>query len=350
MKISALLLLGFVAAAASAQPSLPVAYPDQLPPLTGSYEGERLLDDGTVQTVYAQAIPLGNEQYELRLRPTMRTGPEPHVVLQGQADGAFLSFAPAMGTGRDRILQITGHGLLVDASLYEVTIEGERIRGFFAGKERGRLDLKKVPHAEPPTLGAAPPEGALVLFDGTDLEAWHNRGKQEAVWEIKDGAFEVVPRTGNLLTNELFGSFHLHLEFRTPYMPDKGGQARGNSGVYLHGRYEIQVLDSFGLEGEWNECGGIYKVARPLVNMAAPPTVWQTYDVYFRAPEFGSTGEKVRNARVTVVHNGVTIHEDRELPGPTGGAHMDKELPEGPLMLQDHGDPVQYRNIWIMEN
>ena len=176
-------------------------------------------------------------------------------------------------------------------------------------------------------------------------------GPEKAGWKIlSDGSMEVVPQSGTIHSKRQFADHRLHLEFRTPFLPDKRDQSRGNSGVYLQGRYEIQILDSYGLEGRDNECGGIYKVSIPRVNMCAPPLQWQTYDVTFIAPHFDSKGKKIRNARLTVLHNGVLIHKDLELPGPTGGAIPGGEPPEpGPLMLQDHGNLVQFRNIWAVE-
>lgn len=176
-------------------------------------------------------------------------------------------------------------------------------------------------------------------------------GEQDltAQWRLTDGAMAVQPGSGSLMTRDRFGSFDLHLEFRTPFMPAAKGQARGNSGVYVHGRYEIQVLDSYGLEGKDNECGGIYKVARPLLNMCAPPGQWQTYDIAFTAPQFDAAGSKTANARLTVQHNGVPIHQDLELPEATPGGVDQTEAPTGPLLLQDHSDLVQYRNIWLIE-
>jgi len=168
-------------------------------------------------------------------------------------------------------------------------------------------------------------------------------------WKLTDdGAMEVVPGTGNLLTKRRFTDFRLHIEFRTPFMPEARGQARGNSGVYLQGRYEIQVLDSYGLEGRDNECGGIYKVARPRINMCAPPLQWQTYDIVFHAPRFDASGKKTADAVATVRHNGVVIHENVRIPHPTGGGIGGDPSEPGPLMLQDHHNPVRYRNIWIV--
>ncbi len=168
-------------------------------------------------------------------------------------------------------------------------------------------------------------------------------------WPIVDSAMEVKAGTGNIVTKDKFKDFKLHVEFRTPFMPEARGQGRGNSGVYLQGRYEIQVLDSYGLESKDNECGGIYKVGAPLVNMCYPPMQWQTYDITFQAPRFDGNGNKEKDAVVTVVHNGVTIHDRRLLPGPTGGA-IDGNISEpGGVYLQDHGNPVQFRNIWLVE-
>ena len=168
-------------------------------------------------------------------------------------------------------------------------------------------------------------------------------------WPIVDGAMEIKAGSGNVVTKGKFKDFRLHIEFRTPFMPEARGQGRGNSGVYLQGRYEIQVLDSYGLEGLDNECGGIYKVGAPMVNMCLPPTQWQTYDITFQAPRFDASGNKTEDAIVTVVHNGVTIHDRRKLPAPTGGA-MDNNISEpGGIYLQDHGNPVQFRNIWLVE-
>jgi len=168
-------------------------------------------------------------------------------------------------------------------------------------------------------------------------------------WPIVDGAMEIKAGAGNIVTKDKFKDFTLHVEFRTAFMPEARGQGRGNSGVYLQGRYEIQVLDSYGLEGKDNECGGIYQVGAPMVNMCLPPLQWQTYDITFQAPRFDASGNKTEDAVVTVVHNGVTIHDRRKLPAPTGGA-IDANVAEpGGIYLQDHGNPVQFRNLWLAE-
>jgi hypothetical protein len=177
-----------------------------------------------------------------------------------------------------------------------------------------------------------------VLFDGSTADKFEG-GRMTEDGLLMEGA----------TSKQKFQSFRLHLEFRLPFQPFDRGQGRGNSGFYAQGRYEVQILDSFGLKGEDNECGGIYRVARPAVNMCYPPLAWQTYDVEFTAARF-KDGKKVANARMTVRHNGVVIHEDVEIPATTVAAPVGREGPEpGPVYLQDHGNPVRFRNIWVVE-
>ncbi len=189
-----------------------------------------------------------------------------------------------------------------------------------------------------PTLGAEPPDGALVLFDGSSTDAWDNAELADGKWLGATGAS----------TKQTFGDHKLHIEFRTPFMPNSRGQARGNSGVYVQSRYEVQVLDSFGLDGRNNECGGIYSIARPVVNMCLPPLAWQTYDMDFTAASYDAEGKKTQNARITIRHNGVVIHDDLELPKGTPGRHPEGPEPDG-LFLQHHGNPVVFRNIWVVQ-
>jgi hypothetical protein len=197
-----------------------------------------------------------------------------------------------------------------------------------------------------------PPPGAIVLFDGTEtsLANWVASGGPErpAPWTLVAGG-AMQAGGGGIRTKQAFdGHFKLHVEFRCPYEPNDKGQARGNSGVYLQGRYEVQVLDSYGLDSKDNDCGGIYEVAKPLVNACKAPTVWQAYDIDFRAPVF-KDGKKVEPARITVVQNGRTIHKDVPIPvdNTRAGLGGDPSAP-GPIHLQDHGDPVQFRNVWLL--
>ncbi len=195
----------------------------------------------------------------------------------------------------------------------------------------------------------SPPAGAIVLFDGSNLDAWVGTdGKSPARWTLVDGNAMQVNQGGIKTKQNFDGHFKLHVEFRVPYMPEAKGQGRGNSGVYLQGRYEVQVLDSYGLDSQDNDCGGIYKVAKPKVNACKAPTVWQTYDIDFRAPVF-KDGTKLKPAVISVVQNGRTIHEDVAIPldNTVSGLGGDPGKP-GPIMLQDHGNPVQFRNIWLV--
>ena len=197
------------------------------------------------------------------------------------------------------------------------------------------------------TCGASPPPNATVLFNGKDLCNWTTRDGGPAGWKVEDGIMHVVPKTGDVVSTERFTDVFLHLEFRCPDMPEATGQKKGNSGVYLQGRYEIQVLDSYGINiPGLGDCGAIYNQFAPLVNACKPAMEWQTYDVSFRAPRLNDAGEVAEGVRLTVLQNGQVILNNVLLPGVTGGA-MDENVDEpGPLRLQDHGDLVCYRNIW----
>jgi hypothetical protein len=210
-----------------------------------------------------------------------------------------------------------------------------------------------------PTVVAAPvgqaPSDAIILFDGKDLSAWKSADpeKGDAEWTVSDGAMIVKPKTGNISTRQTFGDVQLHLEWRAPSPAKGASQKRGNSGIFFMGRYEVQVLDCY--ENQTYVNGGaasIYKQYPPLVNAARPAGEWQTYDIVFVAPRFEPTGDLISPARVTVFHNGVLAQLDVELAGPTvyrGLPQYEFHVPSLPLSLQDHGDLVAYRNIWIRE-
>jgi hypothetical protein len=297
----------------------------------GDWQGHRVTSAGAVIPVAVQAIALGDRNYRFAVK-TSFDARESFLTVDGKLDG-------------DRLI-------VEQPSGFTVKLEDGTITGRTSESEAETFELRRVVRLSP-NLGARPPNGSISLFDGTTLSGWERRDVKERAkpvgWKILDSIMEVAPGSGDIVTKRKFTDFQLHVEFRTPFMPEAREQARGNSGVYLQGRYEVQVLDSYGLKGEDNECGGIYKVGAPRVNMCAPPGQWQSYDVRFRAARFDKDGRKQKDATVTVVHNGMTIHENLPVPGPTGGAlDGDEHLPGG-ILLQDHGNLVQYRNIWLVE-
>lgn len=212
----------------------------------------------------------------------------------------------------------------------------------FTDSDGGALGQLVRIERESPTLGAPPPTGAVVLFDGTSAEAFEG-GRTERQKSNGDTVLQV-----GCDSKRRFGDHRIHLEFRTPFQPSASGQGRGNSGVYVQGRYECQVLDSFGLDGLQNECGGIYSIAEPIVNACLPPGRWQTYDIDFTAARWRGL-EKVRDARMTVHLNGVLVHDGVALPHVTTAAKRKESDSPGGLYLQDHGNRVAFRNIWVVE-
>ena len=191
------------------------------------------------------------------------------------------------------------------------------------------------------------PADAIVLFDGKDLSKFVKCGSNEApAWKIENGYCE--PKGGDICSKQLFADCQLHIDFWVPFMPNNQGQARGNSGVFFMGFiYEIQILDSYELQPGVGDCGAIYSYTPPMVNACRPPETWQSFDIVFHAPKFDAAGKKTASARVTVFQNGVLIHNNAEIPGPT----IDRSTPDakdaGPIRLQDHGYPVRFRNIWV---
>jgi len=284
----------------------------------GEYEGESLRS-GEKTPVGVQIIALGDGKFD----GVMYEGGLPGAGWkrgdqtwsgEGKWDGDKVLFTSDDGTGEWKDGKVT-----MKNSDGDVTGEAKKV-------ER-----------KSPTLGAKPPEGAVVLFDGSNVDEFPGAKMTE------DGLL-----LAGANSKREFTDFNLHLEFRTPYMPAARGQGRGNSGVYLQNRYEIQVLDSFGLSGENNECGGLYSLKAPAVNMCLPPLAWQTYDIDFTAAKFDGD-KKTKNARATIKHNGVVIYDDMELPGITPGGAATEQPGRGPFQLQWHGNPVHYRNIWVVE-
>jgi len=200
--------------------------------------------------------------------------------------------------------------------------------------------LKKT-QRKSPTMGKKAPKGAITLFDGSNKDEWQGGRLDEKTRLLNtDGS--------DIRTRRKFNDYHMHLEFLLPYRPAARGQGRGNSGFYQIDHFEVQILDSFGLEGANNECGGIYSIKDSDVNACFPPLSWQTYDVDFTNAKT-KDGKKIKNAKITVRLNGIVIHDNFEIPRKTGGSRGEPEGTPGPMKLQGHGNPLQFRNIWIVE-
>ena len=253
---------------------------------------------------------------------------------------AFIGGLPGDGWNGEEKRSLAGE--LKDGS---VIFEDDHARGeikdgklHVSAKESNAVGTLDKVIRQSPTLGKSAPAGAVVLFDGTSADNF--KGGQ-----VQDGLLQA-----GCTSKQTFGSHQLHIEFRLPYQPQDRGQARGNSGIYLQGRYECQMLDSFGLDGKQNECGGLYSVKDPDLNMCFPPLTWQTYDIDYTAGTYDDGGKVASNPRVTIRHNGVLIHDDVELPGErsTTAAPSKPGNAPGPIYLQNHGNPVVYRNIWVV--
>ena len=317
LAIAALVLLASPLLAAEK----PAAFvPAKADPLIGDWRA----DAGPVAQVFM--TPEGS--YQVNLLRAFDVDDKPIAVLKGTRAGDAITISGDGWTGS------------VDASHLIATKGGERV------------ELKHVTRTSP-TLAAAPPAGAIVLFDGSNLDAWAKKAGKSwltedglAPWKIVDDrAVEVVPGADSIISKKKFGDHRLHLEFRTLGTPT-------NSGVYLQTRYEVNVSETYGqLEG-----GGTGALAnctdgiRPRVRASLPPLAWQTLDIDFRAPRFDASGKKTDNARASVSLNGVKIYEDQELNPPRGAAGRLGEAATGPIMLQEHGAPLQFRNIWVVES
>lgn len=279
-----------------------------------------------------------NHPNEIYTDPAAAAKGDPDFDIQGEYTGAgFGVQIIALGHGNFTVVHYPG-------GLPGAGFHGERKVDTGEAANKMAMDIAKTAkhvHRESSTLGAKPPAGAIVLFDGTEASLKNN-------WNARTHMSDDHLLMQGARTQQKFGDFHLHVEFRLPYKPFARGQGRGNSGLYLQSRYELQMLDSFGLTGESNECGGIYHVSKPKLNMCFPPLSWQTYDVDFTAARFDASGKKTADARITASLNGVQVQDNVAVPGPTTAAPVRDEHGPAPIYLQDHGNPVRYRNIWIV--
>lgn len=205
----------------------------------------------------------------------------------------------------------------------------------------------------PGATNNAPPSDAIILYDGSTTDEWVRREDGTPIgWTSADGELTVMKGTGDIISKREFNSLQLHLEWRSPQVVEGEGQGRGNSGVFFQERYEVQILDSYQNRTYSNgQAGAIYKQHPPLVNAMRPTSEWETYDIIFEAPVFNKDGMKVRSAYVTVIHNGIVIQNHTEIYGTTEYIGMPKNIAHGPgsIILQDHSNPVSYRNIWVRE-
>ncbi len=305
--------------------------------IMGNYHGAFTSDNWEDHYIRAQVVALSDRAHRLVLFIGETEDDALRLETRGRSEEGVAEFEDTLDLGplggdfafRARIENETMTGVLQEQG-------GQRLEATFA--------LRRV-FIEPPNLGKEPPEGAVSLFDGTNIELWERWPRQ---WCLRgDGSMEVCG--SNLKTvEETFGSGFYHIEFQTPFMPNARGQSRGNSGVYLLGRYEVQVLDSFGYEPEDALCGGVYSLATPIADATLPPQQWQTFEIHFQAPEFNEAGEKIANARIHAYHNGILVHDDVELESHTPGGVSGEEALAGPLLLQDHSGRVRFRNIWFL--
>lgn len=286
--------------------------------LQGEYSGQIRTEDGT-EKVGIQVIALSEGNFRAVGYPG---------GLPGEGwDGKTKIPAEAKLAGNEVRFEAKGMaGVLKNDGTFTIESDGQTLG-----------TLKKVTRKSE-TLGQKPPKGAVVLFDGSSADKFQG-GRL-----TKEGTLEQ-----GITSKQTFKGVKLHMEFMLSYMPYARGQGRSNSGIYMQGRHEVQILDSFGLDGKDNECGGIYTVKAPDVNMCYPPLSWQTYDIDFTPAKFDADGKKTASGHMTVRHNGVLIHDDVEVPKATRASKLQEGPEPGPIYIQNHNNPVRFKNIWLVE-
>lgn len=293
----------------------------------------------------AQVIALGNGRFEGVLLPGGLPG-------AGWDEKNRFHFKGESRDGATRFIGIHGEKLMFENQNFEGEIRRDVFRGradmFRNMADDASFTMRRVTRTSP-TLGAPPPPGAIVLFDGSGVDEWVNG-------RIVDGNL-LAPGTES---KRRFWGIQAHVEFRTPFMPTAAGMARGNSGVYVKKEWEVQIVDSFGWDSENRKferlsgtarCAGIHEMVAPMLNMSYPPLTWQTFDIEFTAARFDEAGRKIAPAMMSVRHNGVLVHDRYVLPpvGPGEDPKKSKDREPGPLLLQDHKNPVRFRNVWVVE-
>lgn len=302
-------------------------------PFLGEYEGTFTPTGGAAVKAQAKIFGQPGGVYKVVLIvPSEKEGEIGAVFnLSGKVDGDKLAVS-----GKSEGMEFTG------------IVEKQQFLAEAKGEKGGKIELKFTVRKSP-TEGKKPPKDALVLLafeegKAPSMDAWDNK-----TWVADANEACIYKGKGDIRTTRKFADVQLHVEFMCPYMPESTGQARGNSGVYLQDRYEVQVLDSFGLVPQKNDCGALYNVAAPKSLAALPPLRWQTYDVTFVAPKL-ENGKVVKKGTITVMHNGILVHDKQELPTqPANPAGARGVVDVGVLKLQDHGNTVKFRNVWLVE-
>ncbi|HQM99689.1 MAG TPA: DUF1080 domain-containing protein [Candidatus Hydrogenedentes bacterium] len=313
---------------ARAQRSLVELYPETPDPFVGNWQGRWSGDVDVDPDVAAQVVAQGRGKYLVRLTSKLFMRSTLWELAEAEA--------------KDGVLQFKGE-----------EYKGEIRDGKFTGGRNSgssTFSMSRILFA-PPALGAAPPANAEVLFDGANFDAWEG---VEGWVPVDDNAMMVTPDASDLVSKKKYSDVQLHVEFRLPFMPKERGQSRGNSGVFVQEVYEVQVLDSFGLEGYYDDCGALYKVSPPRVNACLPPTEWQTYDITYHAARFNEDGTVKSYPRMTVLHNGFVIQQDQEIPQITAWKEVERLQPPpaqpGSIKLQSHRNHyVQFRNVWVVD-
>jgi hypothetical protein len=295
--------------------------------ITGDYVGTYQAQQRSIEGD-AKVIAQGGGRYRVVLTAHDDKTPHFSVVLTGSAESNRMALA--------------GQGSQAD---WKGEVDGGKT--LMAESAAGKFDLKfAVRHS--PTEGLKPPSDAIVLIPYIEGKAPSMDEWTGGAWKpMEDGS--VMVNGGDTHTKRKLGDFRMHAEFRIPLEPDGRGQDRGNSGLYIHDIYELQVLDSYGLPLANNECGAIYTQVAPKENACFPPKSWQTYDITFHAARVDETGKKIKNATITVIQNGVKVQDETSISGPTGAAKGKPEVATAVLRLQDHSHPVRFRNMWYVE-